>query len=99
MKTNSTFVWAKCSIELHAISDIDVNFTLIVNPRHSECENPVGFDNPFDDCGFFKFGMLVIHILDGSKYFPDGLKIFRFPGMFCFKLCHYVINFHNIERF
>ena len=96
METDTAFVRANGVVELHAIAQICLDFTLVVHPRYAERKDAVGFYQTFDNLGLLEFRMLVIDIFDGKKHFLDGLKIFRFAGMFCLQRGHDTFNIHNI---
>ena len=42
MKSQSTLVGTDGAIELNAVSGIDVNLTVIIDPRHTELDLPFG---------------------------------------------------------
>ena len=54
-------------VELHAIADVDVDFAVVVHPRHAESEDAVGLYEAFHETDAFKFRMLVIDGFDGLQ--------------------------------
>jgi hypothetical protein len=64
VETDTAFVWADSVVELNTISQVGLNFTFIIHPCYTECENTVGLYQSFDDFGLFKFWVLVVDIFD-----------------------------------
>jgi len=56
MEPQPTLVWPQCRVELHTVSAIDLDSTLVIFPGDSE------LDDPFGDRGNFESG-LVFRIL------------------------------------
>ena len=44
METNAAFVGTNGIVKLNTISDVYMNFALVVSPRHAECDDSVGFN-------------------------------------------------------
>lgn len=61
METDTAFVWANGIVELYAITYVVLNFTFVVYPGNTECEDAVGLYHTLDKTSFFKFGMLVVY--------------------------------------
>ena len=69
----AAFVRANGVVELYAVTDVYLYLAVIVDPGYFECEYAVGLDKPLYDFCFFKFGVLVVDLLDGEKNLVYGL--------------------------
>ena len=99
VETQTALVRADGAVELHAIAYIDMNFALVVGPRHTEHDDTLRFDDTFDDLCFLKFRMLVVHILDGMKHFFYCLKEFRLSWMLLSQVLHDFFYFHSVLNY
>ena len=64
METQTAFVRADSAVELNAVTEVSLNFTFIVYPSHTECEDTIGFYDTFNDFCFFEFWVLVVHLFN-----------------------------------
>ena len=62
METDTTFVGTDSVVELNAITNVVLNFTLVVNPGYTESEDTIGLNHTFDDTSFFELGVLVVNL-------------------------------------
>ena len=95
MEADAAFVRADGVVELHAVADIVLHFTFVVNPCDAEGYDAVGFDHALDNFVTLEFGMLVVDILNTHQDFPNGLQIFFLARMFGLKIGHDLIDIHN----
>ena len=86
MKPKTSLVRSESIVELDTVSSIHVYVALIIHPGHFEGQNPVRFNETFNDACLFKLRIQVIHLIDGVKYFTYCLKIFYLPGILSFKI-------------
>jgi hypothetical protein len=49
MEPQSPLVGSNRTVHLDPVSAVDVDLTLIINPRHSKRDDTFGFDDPFED--------------------------------------------------
>ena len=96
METNTALIRTNSIVELYAITEVGLHFTLIIHPRDAESKNTVGFNQSFYDLCFLELRMLIVDIFDRKKYFLYGLKIFRLAGMLCLQRGHDTFDIHNI---
>ena len=75
METQTALIRADSAIELHAVTDIHLYLTLVINPGHTERGDTLGFHDALYYFCLFKFRMLVVHVLDGLQYFTNSLKV------------------------
>ncbi len=94
MEAYTAFVRADCIIELHAITDIVLHLTVVIDPCYTECENTVRLDHTLNDLVTLKLRMLVINRLNTHEHFSDSLKVFLFARVFGLKAIHDTINVH-----
>ena len=87
METQSALIGTDSAVELYTVADVDMYFSLVVHPRHTEGDDALRFDEAFDDFGFFELRMLVIDILDGDQNFAYACKYSNSPGCFCSRFC------------
>ena len=64
METKTAFVRANGAVELHAITNVHLHFTLVVNPRHTESSDALRLYDALHNLSLLKFGMLVVNVLD-----------------------------------
>ena len=57
LETKAAFVGPDCTVELTAITDIRVDFALVVFPDNAESEHSFRFNNTIQDIELFIFGM------------------------------------------
>ena len=89
MEAQAAFVWTNGRVELHAVSDICLDFAIVIYPRHLESENPVRLHKPFYDFRIFKLRMLIVDILDGFQHFLHCLQVLFFIGILGLQPGHY----------
>ena len=64
MEPQSTFIRANGTIELHAVANVYMHLAFIVGPWHAERDNTFRLNQSFNEFCFFKFGVLIIYILN-----------------------------------
>ncbi len=94
METETSFVGANGAVELYAVSQVGLNFALVVNPCNTESENTVGFNHTFYDFGFLKLGVLVVNLFYRFQHFVYSLKEFLLARMLGLEVGHDFINIH-----
>lgn len=70
METQTAFVRADSAVELYAITDVNLYFTVIVNPRNAECDDTLRLNKTLDKFCLFKLRMLVVDIFNRQQNFP-----------------------------
>ena len=95
MEAESAFIGADGAVELHAVTDVYLHITIVVEPRHAEHHDALGFNHAFNNFCFLEFGVFVVNILNGRKNFFHCLKKFGLSWMFLFQVLDNVFNFHN----
>ena len=95
VETQTALVRADRAVELNAITEVGLHFARIVNPRHTEREDPVRLDHPLDDLCLLEFRMLVVHFLDGVEDLADSLEILALTGVLPLKVRHNFSYFHD----
>ena len=66
MEADSSLVRTNRVVVLHAIAHIVLYATLVVHPRYTERENPVGYAQALNQIISFKLGMLIVGIFNGG---------------------------------
>gem|GEM_PF-5019944 len=94
METETSLVRADSAVELDTITEVSLNFSLVVYPSYTESEDTVWLDHSLNDFCLFKFRMLVINLLDRLENFLNGLKVLIFTRMLCSQVSHYFSCFH-----
>ena len=69
VETQSALIRTDGTVELYAVADVHLHFSLVVNPRYTEGGDALRFHNALDDLCLLKLRMLVIYILDGFQHF------------------------------
>ena len=94
METNTAFVRANGIVELNAVADVILYFTLVVNPGYTESEDAVGLYHALYDASFLEFRVLVVNLFYAEKNLFYGLKEFLLAGMLGLQVGHDLINVH-----
>ena len=64
METNTAFVRADCIVELYAITEVSLYFTIVVYPCNTESEDAIRLYNSFNNLGFFKLRMFIVYVFN-----------------------------------
>jgi len=96
VEAETAFVSTEGGVELHAVAEVGLDFTLVVNPSHTEGEDTIGLNDALDDLVSLKLGVLVVFLLDGLKNLADSLQVLIFTGMFGLQVGHNFFYFHDI---
>ena len=94
MESDTSLVGTDSVVELHAVADVVLHLTLVVDPSHTECEDAVGLYHTLDDAGLLEFRMLVVDFFYAHQHFLHCLKILLLAGMLSLKTGHDLINVH-----
>ena len=86
MEAHAAFVRADGVVELHAVAEVYVRVAAVVNPRHLEGKDAVGFYEPLDEAHALKLGMLVIDVFNREEHFAHCLQVLFFTWMLCFQI-------------
>ena len=89
METETSFVRTDCAVELHAVAEVGLDFTLVVDPGDAESEDTVGFDHPLHNLCLLEFGMLIVNFFNTFEHFLHCLEVLAFPRMFRLEHRHY----------
>ena len=95
MEAQSTLVRANGTVELHAVTQVDLDVAVVIHPRHTEGNDALGFYQSFYQFDTFKLRMLVIDLLNGDEYFLDCLQILFLSWVTSLQLAHDVFNLHG----
>ena len=95
VETQTAFVRTDSGVELHAVTEVRLHFALVINPRHAEREDTVGFNHTLHDLSCLKLGVLVVHLFNRLQHFLYCLQILCFTRMFRSQLLHNVLYFHK----
>ena len=82
VEAKSAFVWADSSVELYAVTCVNVYLTIVVCPWHAEHIYSFRLDETLNEMSFFKLRMLVVYIFNRYQYLFYCLKKFRFARVF-----------------
>ena len=66
METETTLIRTDSAVELYAITKVHMNFAIVVNPWHTECNDTLRLHDTLDDFCFFKLRMLIVNVLNGD---------------------------------
>ena len=83
VETRTTLVRANGIVELYAVTEVDLDLTLVVYPGDTEGEDTVGLDEALDDLVLLKLWMLVVNVLDRKEDLTDSLDELRLAWMLC----------------
>lgn len=98
METETTLVRTNSIVELNAVTDVYMNFTSVVRPGHTESKDTIWLNETFDDTVLFKFGMLIVHILDREENLFYSLEEFFFARVLSLQLGENLICLHSKQN-
>ena len=64
MEAQTALVRTDGAVKLHAVTEVHLHLALVIHPGHPERDNTFGLYDTFNNLGFLKFRMLIIHILN-----------------------------------
>ena len=73
MQAQTALVRADRAVELHAETTVDLHLALIVNPRHTEDDDALRFDEALEQGGFLILRVGLDHDAQRLKHLGDGL--------------------------
>ena len=73
MEADTTLVRTDSAVELHAVTEVYMDLTVVVNPWHTERDDTLWLHDALDNLSFLELRMLVVNVLDGNKYFLNCL--------------------------
>lgn len=83
MKSETALIRIDCTVERNAVSGIDVNLTVIIDPRHTELDLPFRIDQTFQQRIASELWLIGINNrTERIKNFLDCLMEFRLIGIF-----------------
>ena len=82
-------------VELHAIADVHLHFAFIIDPRHTESDDALGFYQAFEQRSALPLRMLVVDVGNAEEYFVNGLEILFLTGVASFELLHEKFDVHG----
>ena len=83
METQTAFIRTDRTIELYAVAKVRLYFALVIDPRHAEGEDTIGFDHALHDLRLLELGVLIVHLFNRFQYFLYGLQILCLARMLC----------------
>ena len=93
MKSETALIRTDCTVELNAVSGIDVNLTVIINPRYTELDLSFRIDQTFQQRIASELWLIGINNrTERIKNFLDCLMEFRLIGIFSDYPFDYFIN-------
>lgn len=69
VETQPALVRTDRTVELNAIADIDMYFSLVIHPWNTERDNTLWLYETFDQLSFFKCWVLIIYIFNRDQHF------------------------------
>ena len=96
VEADTSLVRTDGRVELHTVSRVCLNFTVIVDPSHFECEDALRFNDTLDDLCIFELRMLVIDFLNRLQYFVHRLKIFLLIRVLGLEFGHQIFSVHYL---
>ena len=88
VEAKSSFIGADGGVELHAIADVHLHFAFIIDPRHTESDDALGFYQAFEQRSALPFGVLIVDVSDAEEHLVNGLEVLFLAGVASFELLH-----------
>jgi hypothetical protein len=101
VKTKSALVRAEGRIILDAVGAVDLHFSLVIDPRHSEDDLPLRLDKAFEQGRILELGIFLNHRFQRLKHLADGLqklKLVRIAFFYGFVHALYVRRFNSHSK-
>ena len=92
MKAQATLIGADRTVELDAVSPVDLILALVVDPRNTEADDALRFDKAFKQLGLLIFGMALQDAAQGVENLGGCLKKFRLMRVFFLDRSQDLIN-------
>ena len=90
METNATLIRTYGVIMLHTIAHIGLHIALVVNPRHTERNDTIGYAKTLYKVCTVELGVTVVLFFNCTEYLAHCLDVFRLVGealfqtLYCF---------------
>ena len=97
VEAETSLIGADSAVELNAISQVGLDFALIIYPGHAEGVDALGFHHALNNLCLLELGMLIVNFFDAFEHFLHCLKILAFSRMLYLELCHDFACFHNVN--
>ena len=75
MESESALIWTDSAVELHPVSCVGLDLSVVIHPCHLESEDSVRFHKPLHNLCILEFRMPVVSLLDGFQHFAHCLEI------------------------
>ena len=67
VEAQAALVGADGAVELNAIATVDLNFAVVIDPRHAELDDALGLDDALKNRSFLVLGMSIDDRLQGGQ--------------------------------
>ena len=94
METKTALVWSDCRVELHAVTSVCLDLTIVIDPGNLECKDALRFNDALHNLCILKFRMLVIYIFNRLQNFMHSLKVLLLVRVLGLELGHQIISVH-----
>ena len=81
MQAQAALVGTNGAVELHAVATVHLHIALVVHPRYTEKDHPLGLHIALQQARLFIFGVLVNHRLQGGQNLRGRLDKLLFMGI------------------
>ena len=106
MEAQAPLVRPDGAVQLHAIAAVDLDFTLVISPGHTELNDALRLHHALQDLVLLVFRMLIQERFHGFQHFSDRgeelllVRVTLFylrehPFDICFAVCHIFRSFIN----
>lgn len=92
MESKPTLVWSDRIIELHTVPTVDLHFTCIVHPGHSELDNAIGLHHAMQNPKITVVRMTIQNRLERNNALFNGLKELGFARIPLGEAVHELLN-------
>ena len=95
VEAKTAFVRANSRVELHAVANVDLHLTLVVDPGYTEGHDALGLNQTLDGLSLLELGMLIVDVLNGFEHFFHCLQKLRLTWVLALQVLHDFYNFHS----
>ena len=92
MKAQAALVWPDGTVHLDAVALVQLELTLVVDPRHAEQDHALRLGHALEDLGFAVLRILVEHDLERLGDLHDSLMELRLAGVLGLQFGHEFVD-------
>ena len=73
MEAETALVRTDGGIELHAVTEVSLHLTLVIDPCYAECEDAIRLHHSLHNLSLLELGVLVVHLFNRLQNLLNSL--------------------------